>query len=84
MTKYTVFKNYSPAFLHEDIYKLPGLDKVCIQAHTNTPGNRKFDKEHICYYFGKCVINMGRHLTEQHKDKVEVKPIVKIEKKKTD
>ena len=80
ITKDTVFKNYSPEFLHTDIYKLPGLDKICIQAHTNTPGKRKFDKEHICYYCGTCVIKMGRHLVEQHKDKEEVKPILKMDK----
>ena len=59
MTKDTVFKNYSPAILTDTYYQLPGLDKICIQAHSNTHEKRKFDKEHICYYCGSCVIKMG-------------------------
>ena len=62
MTKDTVFKNYSPAILTDTYYQLPGLDKICIQPHSNTREKRKFDKEHICYYCGSCIIKMGRHL----------------------
>ena len=81
LTKDTIFKSYSPNFLHEEVYNQPGLDKILIQTHTNTKDKRNFDKTHICLYCGKCVIKMGRHLCEQHKDKVEVKPILKMEKK---
>ena len=80
MTKDTIFKNYSPAILTDTIYQLPGLDKICIQGHSNTHEKRKFDKEHICYYCGSCVIKMGRHLVTQHDDIEEVQTILKMEK----
>ena len=80
LTKDSIFKSYSPNFLHEEVYKQPGLDKISIQTHTNTQEKRNFDKYHICLYCGKCVLKMGRHLCEQHSDKGEVKPILEMEK----
>ena len=69
LTKDSIFKSYSP-----------GLDKISIQTHTNTPEKRNFDKNHICLYCGKCVLKMGRHLCDQHSDKGEAKPILEMEK----
>ena len=71
--------SYSPNFLHEEVYNQPGLDKISIQTHTNTPQKRKFDKYHISLNCGKCVPKMGRHLCDQHSDKGEVIPILKME-----
>ena len=79
MTKDIIFKSYSPANLNA-IYQLPELDKICIQGHTNTKEKRKFDKEHICYYCGSCVIKMSRHLLDQHDDIEEVKTILKMDR----
>ena len=79
MTKDTVFKSHSPAFLHDTVYQLPGLDKICIQAHSNTHDKRKFDKEHICYYCGFAIIKMSQHLVTKHKEKEEVQPILKMD-----
>ena len=78
MTKDTIFKSYSPAYLTAS-NQLPELDKISVQGHTNTKDKRKQDKVHICYYCGSCVIKISRHLTSQHHDKEEVKTILKME-----
>ena len=53
-------------------------DHITTQLHQNNKQNenrRLYDKYHVCYYCGTCVIKMGRHFIKQHATQPEVEKI---------
>ena len=62
--------------------QLPSLDHISTQVHQNNEGgvnHRKYNKAHICYFCGACVIKMSRHLINAHNDVPEVHRIENLE-----
>ena len=56
-------------------------NQVSIQVHTNKSKNkRKYDKPHICFYCGACIIKLSRHFFLFHSNESEVLRIGKMQK----
>ena len=56
----------------------PSLAHISTQVHQNNEGgenHRKYNKHHVCYYCGTCLIKMARHLIYKHKDEQEIEQI---------
>ena len=60
----------------------PSIDHITTQVHQNNEGgenHRKYNKKHICYICGACLIDMRRHFIDKHKDVPEIERIEKME-----
>ena len=56
----------------------PSLDHITTQVHQNNKNDvnrRLWNKSHICYYCGKCIIKMGRHFFKDHANEPEIQKI---------
>ena len=61
--------------------KLPALDHISTQVHQNNKSGenqRKYDKSHICYFCGACVIKMSRHFIKKHNNNPDVRRFVNL------
>ena len=61
--------------------QLPALDHISTQVHQNNKSGenqRKYDKSHICYFCGACVIKMSRHFIKKHNDNPDVRRFVNL------
>ena len=61
--------------------QLPALDHISIQVHQNNKSGenqKKYDKSHICYFCGACVIKMSRHFIKKHNDNPDVRRFVNL------
>ena len=46
----------------------PSIDHITTQVHQNNEGgenHRKYNKKHICYICGVCLIDMRRHFIDK-------------------
>ena len=54
-------------------------DHITTQVHQNNKcgeNHRLYNKYHICYYCGKCIIKMGRHFIKQHANEHDIEKII--------
>ena len=56
-------------------------DHISTQVHINKKENKRlYNKYHICYYCGECIIKITQHLLTVHSNEPEVEKIENMEK----